>query len=81
MKSEIVVKQESGSLSLRVDRNSTVFADNRVGTFRDIRVGVELRAGYEERLGLNRAQWLEVKKHEAAAEAPAAPATDGGPAK
>jgi Cu/Ag efflux protein CusF len=47
-------------LILQLDSTTTIFIDGRSTTIEEIQTGTEIRASYEWKKGLNRAQWVEL---------------------
>jgi hypothetical protein len=62
-----------GPVTLRVDRNTLVFLDERIGSVRDLAVGTLVRANIGGNDNL--ASWIEVRPHPGADEAKAAAVT------
>jgi hypothetical protein len=56
--SRLTVDTPDGPVSLRVDRNTAVFLEDRLGSVRDLTVGTSVRASFA---GDHRAVWLEVR--------------------
>ncbi len=78
-KRQLVLEQPG--LTLQVDHTTTIFVDGRTASLDEVSPGQEVRASYEHKKGLDRAQWIEVSKtskepsqsHERLPEAPGAP--------
>ena len=56
----ITVDASDGPVTLRIDRNTAVFLDNRLGSARDLTVGTPVRASFGAD---KRAVWVEVRSH------------------
>jgi hypothetical protein len=81
---KITVQASDGPVSVVVDRNTTVYLENRLGSLRDVAVGLPVRVSFGPE---HRAFWLEVRPRGVMTspgaggepDAGPAPAADGGP--
>jgi hypothetical protein len=81
---KVTVQASDGPVTVAVDRNTTVYLENRLGSLRDVAVGLPVRVSFGPE---HRAFWLEVRPRGVmtspggggAPDAGAGPATDAGP--
>jgi hypothetical protein len=71
---KVTVDTGDGPVALEVDRNTVVYLDNRLGSLRDVVVGVPVRASHGPR---QQAFWIEVRSRTGTATSPRPDGGDG----